>query len=212
MPKVIATATPPSPLAGLSLPNSRPWLSSSTAAQNGLHLSKVHENPTIFISSATSASSEELLKKHNIKIIVSLVPFDHMDEYFNINPDADNFRKHQVSSINYRFVSDLDIERFVCILTDNEKNSDKSLRDAYALLKDICENNPNKNILVHCQAGISRSVSLVASVIAKRDGTCFETAAKTISQHREIRINQGLAEHLTRVIALPFDEESSSAN
>lgn len=55
------------------------------------------------------------------------------------------------------------------------------------------------NIMVHCLAGVSRSVSLVISYLIKHRGFSFQKAYETIkSRRRIIHPNDGFIQHLKR--------------
>ena len=73
----------------------------------------------------------------------------------------------------------------------------------------LCEHQEgDKNILVHCAAGLSRSVSLVAVRAAKSLGCSFQEVVEVIASLRNVGIDEAIAEKFCRIAGVPIDKTS----
>lgn len=206
------TAAPPAaqtrnPFQGASLPAAREWLTSFELAKEGLHLSHVLETPRIFISDVASAGARDLLAHHQIGAILSLVPqpFERMTLSEAKGATIDRYR---VTDTTHGPYNDPNLTRYYIPLSDDGKNTPQQLRAAFELLEDICRAHPGTGILVHCQAGLSRSVSLVAALVAKSLKCTFEDAVRSLATHRVVGIHEGLAVTLTHALGIQLDRDS----
>lgn len=190
----------------LILPPAHDWLQSPSAQHHQLCLDRVLEHPQIFIGSAASAGSRALLEAHKIGVMLSLVPQPFEDETFSQDA-GDKFERYRVVTSRCPGFHGLDVHRYLITLSDDEKNPPEKLREAFDLLRWLCkEHGDSRPILVHCQGGMSRSVSLVAALIAKYSGCSFQEAVHEVGYHRGADINEKLAESLVRAIGIPFDK------
>ena len=173
-------------------------------AREGLALDQVLECPKIFVSCVGSAGSRELLRQHGIRAVLSLVPQPFESVTFKESP-ANELERYQVATTTCGAFQDLSIERYLIRLKDSGDNSPEQLQAAFHLLQEICKAYEGHPILVHCQGGMSRSVSLVAALIAKSQRWSFQEGVQEVGRHHYLGITEAFAESLTRPIGIPFD-------
>jgi hypothetical protein len=151
---------------GASLPLVREWLTSFELTKEGLYLSSVLETPRLFISDVASAGARELLANHQIGAILSLVPqpFERMTLS---DPKSESIDRYRVTDSTHGPYKNPNLARYFICLRNDGTNTLQQLIAAFELLEDICRVHPETGILVHCQAGLSRSVSLVAALVVK---------------------------------------------
>jgi protein-tyrosine phosphatase len=90
--------------------------------------------------------------------------------------------------------SDVDV---LCIpLIDGPGNASRDIDDALAFIEEVV--NAGQRILVHCHAGLSRSVVVVARYLTRTRGLTTQAALDLISARREIDLSPGIEELLTR--------------
>ena len=196
-----------SPFEGASLPTGREWLTSFELAKEGLYLSSVLETPRLFISDLASAGARELLATHQIGAILSLVPqpFERMTLS---DPKGESIDRYRVTDSTHGPYKNPNLARYYISLRDDGTNTPQQLIAAFELLEDICRVHPETGILVHCQAGLSRSVSLVAALVAKSLKCTFEDAVRSLAKHRQVGIHEDLAVTLTHALGIQLDRES----
>lgn len=86
---------------------------------------------------------------------------------------------------------DLTVEEILAVkLIDGPGNNLLSFRRAIEYLEDLVENHPP--VMVHCHAGRSRSVIVVAGYFMQTEGIGPREALARVSSKREINITQGL--------------------
>lgn len=197
---------PPNPLAFATLPPSRAWLVDTSCGREGLYLSQVLDSPQIFISDVASAGDPTLLARHNIGAIVSFVtqPFERLSL---VESPATFLDRYRVADTNCGAYREANIARYYLKLTDDGKNSSEQLVAAFDLLQEVCRTYQDTPILVHCNAGLSRSVALVTALVAKSQKFSFQEAALLVSQHRQIGINEDLARPLCDVLGIDLDQK-----
>jgi protein-tyrosine phosphatase len=185
----------------------REWLTSFELAKQGLYLSLVLETPRLFISDVASAGARELLAHHQIGAILSLVPqpFERVTLSEAKGASIDRYRVTDTTHGPYK---DPNLARYYISLADDGTNTPQQLIAAFELLEDICRAHPETGILVHGQAGLSRSVSLVAALVAKSLKCTFEDAVRSLAKHRQVGIHEDLAVTLTHALGIQLDRES----
>ena len=120
--------------------------------------------PKIFLGSAYNAASYQTLIDHNIKYIINVT--SEITNYYE-----DRFTYYQIP------------------MRDNNIDSImEHLEDSFLKIEEFLKNNDG-NILVHCFMGASRSATIVAYFIAKKNGSDILT---TISDMKKIRPNINL--------------------
>lgn len=201
------TASMTNPFDGATLPPAREWLTSLGFAHDGLYLSPILEYPRIFISDVASAGARPLLVEHKIGAILSLVPqpFERMTL-----PDRDStsLERYRVTQSSHAPYNDPNLARYYISLRDDGTNTPEQLRAAFGLLEDVCRAHSETGILVHCQAGISRSVSLVAALVAKSLKCSFEAGVEAVAKHRHVGIHEDFARSLTQALGIPLDNHT----
>ena len=208
MPETATTAshsTPSQhPFEGASLPPVREWLATLELAKEGLYLSPILETPRLFISDVASAGASALLSQYKIGAILSLVP-QPFERMIPSEVHTSPLERYRVLRSTHAPYNDPNITRYYISLRDDGTNTSEQLVAAFELLEDICRAHPEKGILVHCQAGISRSVSLVAALIAKSMKCSFEEGVRAVAKNRHVGISEDFAESLTKALGIPLD-------
>lgn len=121
----------------------------------------------IYLGSAFNAGSYDVLKKHDIRVII------------NVTAELSNYFPNDFIYYNYP------------LYDDNKDGIIKYLDSAFDNIK-YHQNNTSGNILIHCFAGASRSASIMIYYIMKTmvhdDGTpyLFDEAAKFVRNKRSI--------------------------
>ena len=117
----------------------------------------------IYIGSAHNAANFNLLEENNIKLIINMT-----NEITNYYPDIYIYKQFGLNDNNKD-----DIERY--------------LNDTYNIIEEFNKNNTeNKNILIHCFMGKSRSASIIIYYIMKKYNKTFEEALIEIKRKRNI--------------------------
>lgn len=205
------TAFPPAhptpsrqPFEGVSLPPVREWLATCELARDGLYLSPILEAPRLFISDVASAGSSALLSQNKIGAILSLVP-QPFERMIPSEVHSSSLERHRVLRSTHAPYNDPNITRYYISLRDDGTNTPEQLVAAFELLEDICRAHPEKGILVHCQAGVSRSVSLVAALVAKSMKCSFEEGVRAVAENRHVGIHEDFAQSLTKALGIQLD-------
>ncbi|XP_015121968.1 dual specificity protein phosphatase 19 [Diachasma alloeum] len=124
--------------------------------------------PGVFLSSQDPVFSLEILKENDIKSILSL----------GIEPDV------KFPSISYSFVEILDIPEF-------------RIADALVECLKVIRNHRDENILVHCNAGVSRSPTVVIAYLMREVNLSFQEAFDKVKRARPcVRPNEGFVKQL----------------
>lgn len=124
--------------------------------------------PGVFLSSQDPPSSLEVLEKYNINHILSL----------GIEPSV------KFENLTYDFVDLMDLP-------------ESDILQAVKTCLEIIELHKSKNILVHCNAGVSRSATIVIAYLMSKDKISYEEAYEKVKQIRPcIKPNEGFARQL----------------
>ncbi|XP_057320255.1 dual specificity protein phosphatase 19 [Microplitis mediator] len=126
--------------------------------------------PGLFISSQDPVYNLDILESHGIKNILSL----------GINPEV------KFPDINYYYVDILDLPEFDLFKVLNE------------CIKIIHEN-ISENILVHCNAGVSRSPTIVLGYLMACKKLSYTQAYDFVKNIRYIRPNDGFVNKLKNI-------------
>ena len=192
------------PFEGASLPPVREWLTTLELAKEGLYLSSILETPRLFISDVASAGAGALLAENRIGAILSLVP-QPFERMIPSEIDSSSLERYRVLRSTHAPYNNPNIARYFISLRDDGTNSPEQLVAAFELLEEICRAHSENGILVHCQAGISRSVSLVACLVAKSLKCSFEEGVRAVAKHRHVGIHEDFARTLTRALGIELD-------
>lgn len=124
--------------------------------------------PGLFLSSQDPAVNIEILEKYNIKHILSV----------GINLDL------KFNGINYYHCELLDLPESDILLTIKRCIS-------------IIDKNRHENILVHCNAGVSRSPTVVISYLMASEHLSYDGAFEKVNSKRScIKPNSGFVQQL----------------
>lgn len=124
--------------------------------------------PGLFLSSQDPVFSEEILQKYNIKNILSLG--------IEISTKFNGF--------SYFYEEILDIPEFF-------------IDSCFEKCFQIIENCRNSNILVHCNAGVSRSPTIVIAYLIYSEKMTFQEALDKVKGFRScVRPNEGFVKQL----------------
>ena len=116
----------------------------------------------LYLGSAFNAADYNWLKQYNIKLII------------NVTPCISNYYENEIEYYNY---NTLDL-------------NSGSLLAFYDLFYDLIEKNQDKQILVHCFAGKSRSAALMLYYLMRKYQWQYDTALAYLKQRRpEINLN-----------------------
>ena len=127
----------------------------------------------IFIGNAYSVignyatKEEDLLGVLQIRVVISALTEDEYEDYMISREDFPDIAWH-------RFVIDDD---------EDEKISDYFFTVYKIISQALSE---NKNVIVHCAAGMSRSPSLVIAYLMIENRWCYEEAFNFVKQRRPI--------------------------
>lgn len=135
--------------------------------------SRIHSY--IYLSSYKLANSEKILRKYNIKYVLTIMPkcekCSKMTEY---------------DGIKYLQIDKQDIQ------SENLKNE---FNNTYKFIDDAV--NKKENILIHCRAGKSRSPTILAAYLMKKYNVTSDEALKYLKQQRKIiKPNPGFKKQL----------------
>lgn len=112
----------------------------------------------LYLGGEESAMNKELLKKNNVSVILNItnyIPFYHETE----------FTYHRIP-----------------IIDSHNVNIKQYFDDTFKIIDDVIMD--NKNILVHCHAGISRSATIVIAYIMKKNKMKINEAYKFVHEKR----------------------------
>ncbi|XP_015598276.1 dual specificity protein phosphatase 19-like [Cephus cinctus] len=126
--------------------------------------------PGLFLSSQDPVANLEILKEHAIKHVLSL----------GIEPSV------KFQDINYHYIDMLDLPDF-------------NILDSIKLCISIIHKTLHENILVHCNAGISRSSTIVIAYLMATNDLSYEGAYKIVKDVRSsIKPNDGFIHQLKK--------------
>jgi protein-tyrosine phosphatase len=118
-----------------------------------------------------------------------------------------SINRYRVTDTTHGPYKNSNLARYFISLRDDGTNTPQQLLAAFELLEDICRTHAKTGILVHCQApGLSRSVSLVAALVAKSLKCSFEEAVRSLALHRHVGIHEDLALTLTHATGIQLDK------
>jgi protein-tyrosine phosphatase len=122
------------------------------------------ENTRLYVSGFTASSNISLLLEHKINIIINVCEEDHSDSTKTL------YKTNQIQYYWYPIARD---------------EEDQPIIEECKLVNTIILQNLDKHILVHCQAGISRSVSAIIFHLM-HNGLSYEHSFALIQKNRKI--------------------------
>ncbi|CAD6215823.1 GSCOCG00000639001-RA-CDS [Cotesia congregata] len=123
--------------------------------------------PGLFLSSQDPVIDLDILNSHKIKHVLSL----------GIDPDI------KFHGINYYYVNILDLPEF-------------DLLEVLNNCIEIIHKNINENILVHCNAGVSRSPTIIIGYLMALKKISYSQSYEIVKNKRYIRPNDGFVNKL----------------
>ena len=134
---------------------------------NQMEVSHIIDN--IYLGNVKGGNNDRLLKEYNIKAIVRI-----------LNPDSiimhklrDITNSNEQNNINFHYIDLYDHPHDHLI-----KHVDKFI--------EFMNDNQDKNILIHCMMGISRSASFTIIYLIKKYSMTFDDAVKFVKNKRNI--------------------------
>jgi len=139
----------------------------------GSSIDYVQGTPHLFISDQWAASNPELLKKNGIRYVLNVTPIMLPEHY----------------GIKYKKVP---------LLDDPRQEIIQSLPECFEFLDEAYMN--QCNVLVHCQAGISRSSSIIIAYLLHKTPMNYDEALSVVKNSRPIvNPNVGFEQQLRHV-------------
>lgn len=130
----------------------------------------------LFVGSVCAARNAKALKAHGITHVFSM-----------IGPP-----EHPIEGITYGYVDIYDSDR---------QSLSKSIRTFLDFVQSANKQSRDTRILVHCHAGISRSVSMIVALLITEYGYSYNDALAHIRRHRpEAEPNPGFEKQLRALI------------
>ena len=127
--------------------------------------------------------------------ITDSIAIGNIKDAENISPDVDAVLCLKGGCF-CKNINDVDVEHIP--LKDGTGNDPTRFYDAVEFIDDIVSS--GEKILVHCQAGRSRSVVVVALYLMVKNHLTRDEAIRTIAAKREIYLSTGIGDVLQRVI------------
>lgn len=143
----------------------------------------IHIIDKIYLGNALNAASYYKLDGINIGLVI------------NVTKEITNFYEDYFDYLRYP------------ILDDGIEKINEHLIDSYNNIVRYMEANPNKNILVHCYMGASRSVAIIVFYMMKHHKLTFDDAFAIISSKKEIvNMSTRFRDDILEVIATELTE------
>jgi protein-tyrosine phosphatase len=135
------------------------------------------ETGNIFISDLSAAKCEDLIKRHKINAVVNVSTVHY-------TPHTDHILEHD-------------------ILDMPDQVLEKGFNKIYKFMETHLS--AGTNVLVHCQAGISRSVSYVCYYLMRSRNILFDDALEIVSAKRDVTNPNYAFKKQLRAIDFAFD-------
>jgi len=119
---------------------------------------KIHDNCNVYLGSEYDALDENFINSEKITTILSIQSWEI---------------QKKISGIKYEFVQAND-------------NSQQDLKSKFEYICNFLKKNENERVLVHCQAGISRSATACLAYLMKETNQSLETCFSELRKRREI--------------------------
>jgi protein-tyrosine phosphatase len=120
--------------------------------------------PYLFISSANVAREKDFLIDNNISIIINCAKEESMNKYPSLTPSLKLYH--------------------IPLIDDEEPNAKEMILAGARMIQVYSKE--DKNILVHCKAGISRSATVILAWMIVYKNIPFDTAYKYLQIARPI--------------------------
>jgi len=132
--------------------------SSRSSSPGSSSPSKIHDECNIYLGSEQDALDKDFIKSENIKHILSIQSWEIKDK---------------LDDINYVFVKAAD-------------NSEQDLKSQFEFICDFLKQHENERVLVHCQAGISRSATACLAFLIKEKNMSLDSSFVELKKRRDI--------------------------
>lgn len=173
------------------------WLTSNKLTErDDNHLSHITREPDVYICDWRSAANYELLKTHNIGYMLSLHPV--LSE--TVKDDSSESELQPI-------YEGLGVRRLRSYFQDNGCQQVQQIITAYQNLEELYKlaADSKSSLLIHCQAGCSRSPLLFAAYLARQHNLSLKTAVEIISDRRNISVDQKLAINVCRILEINIE-------
>jgi len=119
---------------------------------------KIHDDCNIFLGSEQDALDKDFINSQKISTILSIQSWEIQEK---------------LPGIHYKFVEAKD-------------NSEQDLKSKFEDICNFLKRNENERVLVHCQAGISRSATACLAYLMKEKNMSLDSSFVELKKRREI--------------------------
>jgi protein tyrosine phosphatase len=119
---------------------------------------KIHDNCNVYLGSEADALDENFISSEKITTVLSIQSWEI---------------QKKIDGITYEFVQAND-------------NSEQDLKSKFEYICNFLKKHENERVLVHCQAGISRSATACLAYLMKETNQSLETCFSELRKRREI--------------------------
>merc|ERR1712241_723914 len=119
---------------------------------------KIHDDCNIYLGSEADALDENFMKSEKINTVLSIQSWEI---------------QKKIAGVTYEFVQAND-------------NSEQDLKSKFKYICDFLKKHENERVLVHCQAGISRSATACLAYLMREKNWSLDTSFCELKKRREI--------------------------
>jgi len=134
--------------------------SSRSSSPGSSSPAKIHDECNIYLGSEQDALDKNFIDTENIKHILSIQSWEIKEN-------------QKQDGINYHFVKAAD-------------NSEQDLKCKFESICDFLKQHENERVLVHCQAGISRSATACLAYLMKEKNMTLDSSFVELKKRRDI--------------------------
>ena len=159
----------------------RSWLNLEWVFPDDLYSAASSEvTPTLFLGGRPNQGSVAELSASNITHVVSCMQERHRSQVYFLQSDFEHL--------------------FLAANDEMQEDLADTFQKFFDHTDDVWANNPAAKIFVHCEAGVSRSASLVIAFLMKSEGLSFMDAFELVRSKRfQVLPNIGFASQLQRL-------------
>jgi hypothetical protein len=156
----------------------------------------------LYVGDVVAANNLAILKEKDINILISMVPISNHFENIEYHSFLINDNRNENISIYFEEINTIIFSNYAFGNSHFSHFSQSSLIEKNGKSENFqkCASNKHKNILVHCENGVSRSVTVILAYLLKNNYTLKEalTQIKTNRTSTFTRPNSGFARQLLK--------------